>query len=103
MARVGVSGKNGNATVELFTARAAGGAHNDDGSVGINSGMIATIAGVEGTFVHGVQSFTLGVAAGAGAAASMGLRDSDGNLLPEMCFKASIGLVTVGACLELEP
>jgi hypothetical protein len=103
MARVGVSGKNGNATAEVFTARAAGGAHNEDGSVGINSSAIATIVGLEGTLVHGVQSFTLGVSAGAGYGGSIGLRDSDDNLLPELCFKASIGPVTVGACLELEP
>lgn len=102
MARVGLSGKNGNLTGEVFTARANGGAHNDDGSIGFNAGAIATIVGAEGT-LGTRDSLTLGASVGLGAAVSVGLRDLDDNGVPEMCVKVSVGLLTAGICWEQAP
>jgi hypothetical protein len=100
LARVGVSKTNGNASAEFFTARASGGAHNDDGSIGFNAGAIATIAGAEGTLQHGGDSLTVGISAGVGAAFSVGLRDIDHNGTPELCVKVSAGFATLGICAE---
>jgi len=103
LARVGISGKNGSLASEVFTVRAAGGAHNDDGSVGINSGIIATVVGAEGTWLHGSDSLTLGASFGVGLAGSAGLRDLDDNGVPEICVKASVGFFTAGICWEQSP
>jgi hypothetical protein len=100
LARLGLSGKHGSITTEFFTARANGGAHNDDGSTGGNSGALATVAGIEGTLLTDSSSFTLGFVAGGGAALSIGARDVDGDDIPEKCFKASIGIVTLGICTK---
>lgn len=99
MARVGVSGSNGNVTGEAFTVRANGGAHNDDGSVGFNAGVIGTAVGVEGT-LGSRDSLTLGASIGAGAAVSVGVRDLDANGVPEFCAKVSVGFLTAGICWE---
>lgn len=98
--RTGISGKNGSLGVEAFTARAAGGAHNDDGSVGINSGAQATAIAVEGTVPVGDGSLTLGASVSVGAAFSFGAKDADGDGRAEFCARLSYGPVTVGACVE---
>lgn len=100
MARVGVSGTHGSATMDVFTARVQGGIHNDDGSVGINVGYGTVILGAEGTYQSGANSLTLGISAGTGAAASIGTRDQDGDGNRELCAKASVQLLTVGFCVE---
>jgi hypothetical protein len=100
MARMGISGKHGSATTEFFTARLNSGAHNDDGSKGINVGALATIAGMEGTLNIGAGSLTLGLAAGTGEAFSAGARDIDGDGVSEWCAKASIGELTLGFCTD---
>lgn len=100
MARVGLSGKNGSVVGEVFTVRANGGAHNDDGSIGINSGFVATLIGVEGTLAHGADSLTFGASVGGGAAVSVGLRDIDSNDVFEKCLKVTAGPVSLGICME---
>jgi hypothetical protein len=100
LARVGTSGKYGSAGGEVFTARANAGAHNDDGSIGFNAGLAATIVGAEGTLTNGAHSITAGVSAGASAGLSVGIRDLDDNGINEWCVKVSAGPFTVGACWE---
>jgi hypothetical protein len=100
MARVGTSGKYGSASGEVFTARANAGAHNDDGSLGFNAGVGATIAGVEGTLTNGADSLTAGVSAGPSASISVGIRDLDDNGINEWCVKVSAGPFTLGMCWE---
>jgi len=86
-------------SVEAFTARANIGIHNDDGSTGFNVGAGVTAVGFEGS-VGGASRLTYGVAAGAGAGVSVGVRDVDRDGNSELCARVSIGPVTVGACLE---
>lgn len=96
-----VAGTRGALTgsVETFTLRANVGIYNDDGSTGFNIGGSATAVGFEGT-VGGASSVTYGVAAGAGAAASVGARDVDRDGRTELCAKVVFGPVTAGACVE---
>ncbi len=98
--RVGKSDATGSFNIESFTIRATHGIHNDDGSTGYNVSGLATALGGEVTLNHGADSVTLGLAAGVGAAGSIGLRDIDGDGDRELCFKASIEAFTVGACVE---
>ena len=100
LARMGVSGKNGSATAELFTVRATEGIHNDDGSIGLNVGAVANFANIEGTLTHGADSLTAGLGAGVGYAFSLGLRDIDHDGAIEVCVKGTAGPVTLGVCAE---
>jgi hypothetical protein len=86
-------------SVEIFTARANIGIHNDDGSTGFNVGAGVTAIGFEGS-VGVATRLTYGVAAGLGAGASVGVRDVDGDGTRELCARVSLGPVTVGGCLE---
>ena len=101
MGRLGISGKHGSLTAEVLTARAHGGAHNDDGSVGANSGLGASIVALEGTLVAGSDSLTFGLSAGAPSfGLSVGLRDIDHNGTVEKCFRVTAGPFTAGFCQE---
>jgi hypothetical protein len=102
MARVGVSSDDGhfNLRGEVFTAKAHLGIHNPDGSTGVNAGLGATIAGLEGTATVGPLSVTGGVSGGAVLAGSIGVRDGDGDGKAELCGWVEAGPWTVGACLE---
>jgi len=103
LARLGISGGRSSVTTEFLTARAHGGAHNDDGSTGINAGALATGAGIEGTLSSAAESVTAGLSVSVGLAGSIGLRDADHDNLPELCVKGSVGFVTLGVCVELVP
>jgi len=103
LARLGISGSCGSVTTEFLTARAHGGAHNDDGSTGINAGALATGAGIEGTLSSAAESVTAGLSLSVGLAGSIGLRDANHDNLPELCVKGSVGFVTLGVCVELVP
>jgi hypothetical protein len=96
-----VAGSRGALTgsVETFTARANVGVYNDDGSKGLNVGACATAIGFEGT-IGGDSSLTYGVAASAGAAGSVGVRDLDRDGKTELCARLSLGPVTLGLCME---
>ena len=100
MARVGLSGQNGAIAAEAFTARAGAGLRNDDGSIGLNAGAVATAVGVEGTLHVGSDSVTIGVGIGVGIAGSLGLRDVDDNGTFEYGAKLSVGFITIGVCAE---
>jgi hypothetical protein len=101
MARVGISGKNGSATLELLTARAAGGAHNDDGSLGANTGAGFAIASAEGTLnLTESASITVGAGLTGGAGVSVGVRDIDKDGVAEKCVKVSAPMLTFGICVE---
>jgi hypothetical protein len=96
-----VAGSRGALTgsVETFTARANVGVYNDDGSKGLNVGACATAIGFEGT-IGGDYSLTYGIAASAGAAGSVGVRDLDRDGKTELCARLSLGPVTLGLCME---
>jgi hypothetical protein len=100
MARVGLSGKNGAISAEAFTARRGAGVRNDDGSVGLNAGAIATAVGFEGTLGGGPDSVTVGAGIGVGIAGSVGARDIDDDGILEYCAKLSVGFITLGVCAE---
>lgn len=100
MARVGLSGQNGAISAEAFTARRGAGVRNDDGSVGLNAGAVATAVGIEGTLGGGPDSVTLGAGVGIGMAASVGARDIDNDGILEYCAKLSVGFITLGVCAE---
>lgn len=103
-ARVGASSDDGanSAGMEVFTARAAMGVHNADGSFGWNGGALATAIGAEGTLRLGTaSSVTAGAAIGAGFEASLGIRDADRDNEPELCGRVVVGPVTAGLCVEM--
>jgi hypothetical protein len=101
LARVSVKEGGTTGSMEVFTLRASAGVRNDDGSVGLNAGVGATAAGVEGTYAfEGGSSFTVGAAASFGMAGSIGDRDIDGDGARELCAKFSGAVFTVGFCVE---
>jgi hypothetical protein len=87
-------------TREALTARANLGEHNDDGSLGGNIGVGATLGGIEGTLETPYGSITAGSSISVGASGSMGVRDGDHDGKPEFCAKFSIPAYTLGACVE---
>lgn len=97
--RIGRSSPSGSVGIEVLTARANMGIHNDDGSVGINAGAQATALGVETTLAT-VDSLTVGLSAGLGVGGSVGLRDLDKDGEHELCAKVSLGPLTAGVCVE---
>lgn len=99
--RASVPGKNGKVSIEGFTARAAMGVHNDDGSTGLNFALQATTASIEGTTAKQGDTLTAGFSAGLGLAASVGRRDADADGKPEYCWRAAFEIFTLGACLEV--
>jgi hypothetical protein len=102
MFNVEVKSKDGHqkATLENFSAKVTSGHQNSDGSVGGNFGIGATVIGVEGTVGHSGTTVTGGLAVGAGAELSVGTRDLDKDGSKELCARVSVGLVTLGLCLE---
>ncbi len=99
--RFGYTGDGDSFVVDMLTAKMAGGAHNDDGSIGFNASAGATLIGAEGTLDLGDQdSITFGLAASVGGGLSVGLRDGDHDGAFEFCFKVSAGPLTIGACGE---
>lgn len=100
LVRLGQTKAAGSFNIEALSLRATHGIHNDDGSTGYNIGGLATALSGEVTLNHGADSLTLGLAAGVGAAGSVGLRDIDGDGEHEVCVKASIAEFTLGACVE---
>ncbi|MBN1962362.1 MAG: hypothetical protein JW841_15625 [Deltaproteobacteria bacterium] len=102
MGRIGVSSDDGmnNATMEVFTARAAGGAHNNDGSTGINAELMGTVIGAQGTASYEGNSITGGLSFSAGAGGSIGLRNADQDDSTEVCGSVSVMFFTLGTCIE---
>ena len=98
---VRVAGASGflSGSAEAFTLRANIGIHNDDGSTGLNIGAGGTAVGLEGTLGR-ETSVTYGLAGSVGSAASIGVRDLDGDGAAELCARVSLGPITVGICLE---
>lgn len=92
------------AGVTLAAAEAGAGIANRDGSVGANVAAGVTLLAAELTARSGANEATVGVSYGFGVGASVGLRDIDGNGIPELCVRgdarAVVG-VSVGACGEL--
>ena len=87
---------------EAGTAMVGSGLDNSDGSRGFNVGVSANALGVEATFEsdNGGSSCTVGAAAGLGAAFSLGVRDQDNDGGLEGCIPATVGPLTLGACVE---
>jgi hypothetical protein len=106
LARVGFdTGGDGvrlSGTMEVMTARANLGTHNDDGTVGANAGLGATAVGGELTVAYGPWSLTGGAAASLGWAFSSGESDVDNDGALERCFKGSVGVATLGVCTEFK-
>jgi hypothetical protein len=105
LARVGIAlGDSGRGHMDVLTARAHAGIHNDDGSVGANAGATVTAASVEASFNHHGFSLNLGVGVGAGLSIGAGMRDADEDGNPEACFRLSGGVLgkgTLGVCVEM--
>lgn len=86
--------------MEVFTAHAAAGIHNEDGSTGVNESIGADIvkfgiAGhVEGAEVHVAGSIGVGL-----PSVHIGTRDPDHDGRKDLCAGAGIGPVEVSACL----
>lgn len=103
LARLSTPTQNGTAcNIDILGAQINHGALNQDGSVGLNAGLMLTGAGAEctKTFRAG-HSVTWGLSASMGTAASLGARDADGDGRPEVCGRVSASALTLGACLEL--
>lgn len=89
------------AGMEVMSLRANLGIHNDDGSTGFNIGVSATTVGAQVIEGDGEPtSTTLGLSSGPSAAVSAGLRDIDKDGKREVCLGVSLGLSTLGICLE---
>lgn len=101
MLRLGASKAGSSVSGEAFTASAHVGIHNSDGSVGLHVGATATVVAVEATGAKSGSSSTMGLSAGRGAEAHVGVRDIDGDHKPEVCFRVAMGPVIVGKCLEI--
>ncbi|MBK6849336.1 MAG: hypothetical protein IPG96_18000 [Proteobacteria bacterium] len=92
-------GRWSNAT-EVYGIKTGGGTLNPDGSEGVNMTATASAMSWEGTW-HGEDlSLTAGVGVGVGLHGSLGVRDRDGDHRLEGCVRASIGLATIGLCIE---
>lgn len=91
---------DGTVSAEALTARANFGILNDDGSIGMNAGAAAVLAGMEVTVGHSGWSATTGMSAQVGASASYGFRDADGDGSSEFCVKVSTPGPTAGVCVE---
>ena len=103
-ARLGASDDAGanSVGIDVFTAHAAMGVHNADGSLGWNAGATAVAIGAEGTVRFGsASSLTAGASIGVGFEGSIGFRDADGDNHPELCGRAVVGWATLGLCLEM--
>jgi hypothetical protein len=85
---------------EVGAVRANLGEHNDDGSEGLDAGLVADLAGAELTVFTPAWSLTGGVSISAGVSGHIGWRDADHDGKPELCAKISIPEFTVGACVE---
>ena len=85
---------------EAGAARANLGEHNDDGSQGLNVGLVAELAGVEATISTPIGSLTGGLSLSEGVSGFIGRRDADHDGKTEFCAKISIPAFTVGACVE---
>jgi hypothetical protein len=102
-ARIGTSSDDGTNSIamDVFTARAAMGVHNADGSFGWNVGATATAIGAEGTVQLGsASSLTAGASVGVGLEGSVGFRDADGDKQPELCGRVVAQWATFGLCVE---
>lgn len=111
MARMGISGEPGwhpelvdkaAASFEVFTAHAAIGTENPDGSRGFGVSAGAAIVGgeVSGSVLHGAVSGSIGASAGVTLEASIGVRDADKDGRPELCGRLGVVVVTGDLCLE---
>lgn len=85
---------------ELYSVKAGAGTLNPDGSKGINLTAYATAGNLEGTWHGETVSVTGGLSLGGGLHASLGVRDRDGDNRLEGCFRAAVGPVTFGLCIE---
>jgi len=89
------------AQIETFSFKASAGRANPDGSTGVGLGLGANVVGIEGTVnLGGGTDVTGGLSAGAGAEASVGVRDFDKDNNPELCARVSLAFVTIGMCIE---
>jgi hypothetical protein len=87
-------------SAEAFSVKASSGAINPDGSIGRNVSLTATTVGAEITLTHSGNSVTFGAGAGIGGEFSIGTRDFDKDKRPELCARGSVGVFTVGFCVE---
>ena len=102
LVRVGASKADGTSagTVDAFTARAAIGIHNPDGSTGLNLAVTATALGFEASRRGSGGSDTRGAGFGVGGEVSVGVRDADHDGNIKLCVRIGGGPGTVGHCIE---
>jgi hypothetical protein len=104
LSRLATGGKIGRGTLkasaETFSARAAVGTENPDGSRGVNAGLSASALSGELTAESSGNSFTIGGSFGPAAAGSVGVRDADHDGQSELCVRVEAGPVILGACVE---
>ncbi len=84
---------------ELGTVKAHGGLENPDGSRGVSVSAGASAGSVAWEYESGAESMSVAFGAGLEASMSIGVRDQNGNGIPETCWSAGAE-VTVGACVE---
>ncbi len=98
--RVEVGDDGSHIATKAFETEAHLGIHNPDGSRGVNAGATATLINAEVRVSDGANEATLGIGVGWGAEGSIGLRDADDDGHDELCARATVGPLAVGACIE---
>lgn len=101
--RIGDASANGRSQLVLegLSAGAAVGSHNPDGSIGFNASAGAALVSARGTVDLNGSSVTLGTSVSVSVGLSAGVRDADGDGVPEYCASAAVGLpLSVGVCVE---
>jgi hypothetical protein len=84
------------------SAKAGAGTQNADGSRGVNASVGASYASVEGSYSKGPESMSVNVGIGTELGISSGVRDKDGNGIPETCWSVELPIVSIASCSEDE-
>jgi hypothetical protein len=82
--------------------KANAGTQNADGSRGVNVSVGASYASVEWSYSKGPESMSVNAGAGSELGISSGVRDKDGNGIPETCWSVELPIVSIASCSEDE-
>ncbi|MCK6533694.1 MAG: hypothetical protein L6Q84_12055 [Polyangiaceae bacterium] len=99
-AKVGVSSTS-EVRASGVSGKGAVGIDNPDGSTGFHAGGGGALASVEWSYSSGGDSMSIGLDVGVSMGASVGVRDANGNGVPETCWSVDgLGPLSIGACTE---